>query len=82
MEKGVREWRKTMANTNAVKDPKNGVVSCWVCTGVLIFADVFRIMMLGPNHNVANWVFLVLIVIWVIISIVETVKYKKEKNKK
>lgn len=71
-----------MANTNAVKDPKNGVVSCWVCTGVLMFAYVFRIMMLGPNHNVANWVFLVLIVIWVIISIVETVKYKKEKNKK
>ena len=22
-----------MATTNAVKDPKNGVISCWVCTG-------------------------------------------------
>lgn len=78
----MREWRINMANTNAVKDPKNGVVSCWVCTGVLIFADVFRIMMLGTKHNIADWIFIILIMIWIIISIVETVKYRKEKNKK
>lgn len=71
-----------MANTNAVKDPKNGVVSCWVCTGVLIFADILRILMLGTKHNVVDWIFIILIIIWIIISVVETVKYRKEKNKK
>lgn len=71
-----------MANTNAVKDPKNGVVSCWVCTGVLIFADILRILMLGTKHNAVDWIFIILIIIWIIISVVETVKYRKEKNKK
>ena len=43
-----------MATTNAVKDPKNGVISCWVCTGV---------------------------VIWIVISVYETVKYIRGKSK-
>ncbi len=70
-----------MANTNAVKDPKNGVVSCWVCTGMMIFIDVLRLMMLRMDNRLVDWVFIVLIAIWVIISVVETVKYRKFKNK-
>lgn len=70
-----------MANTNAVKDPKNGVVSCWVCTGMMIFIDVLRLTMLRMNKPVVDWVFIVLIVIWIVISVVETVKYKRFKEK-
>lgn len=70
-----------MANTNAVKDPKNGVVSCWVCTGMMIFIDVLRLTMLRMNKPVVDWVFIALIVIWIVISVVETVKYKKFKKK-
>lgn len=66
-----------MANTNAVKDPKNGVVSCWVCTGMMIFIDVLRLTMLRMNNRVVDWVFIALIVIWVVISVTETVKYQK-----
>lgn len=70
-----------MANTNAVKDPKNGVVSCWVCTGMMIFIDVLRLTMLRMNNRVVDWVFIALIVIWVVISVMETVKYQKYKKK-
>lgn len=70
-----------MANTNAVKDPKNGVVSCWVCTGMMIFIDVLRLVMLRMNNRVVDWVFIALIVIWIVISVTETVKYRKYKKK-
>lgn len=70
-----------MANTNAVKDPKNGVVSCWVCTGMMIFIDVLRLTMLRMNNRVVDWVFIALIVIWVVISVTETVKYQNYKKK-
>lgn len=70
-----------MANTNAVKDPKNGVVSCWVCTGMMIFMDVLRLTMLRMNNKIVDWVFIALIVIWIVISVTETVKYvRKKKN--
>lgn len=69
-----------MANTNAVKDPKNGVVSCWVCTGMMIFMDVLRLTMLRMNNRVIDWVFIALIIIWIVISVVETVKYRKYKK--
>lgn len=70
-----------MANTNAVKDPKNGVVSCWVCTGMMIFIDVLRLTMLRMDNRVVDWVFIGLIVIWVVISVTETVKYQNYKKK-
>lgn len=70
-----------MANTNAVKDPKNGVVSCWVCTGMMIFIDVLRLTMLRMDNRVVDWVFIVLILIWVVISVTETVKYHKYKKR-
>lgn len=69
-----------MANTNAVKDPKNGVISCWVCTGVMILIDVMRLTMLRMDNKIADWVFIILIIIWVVISTVETVKYVKKKS--
>lgn len=69
-----------MANTNAVKDPKNGVVSCWVCTGMMIFIDVLRLTMLRMNSKTADWIFIALIVIWIVISVTETVKYVKKKK--
>lgn len=69
-----------MPKLNAVKDPKNGVVSCWVCTGVLVFVDVMRLIMLQMNNKVADWVFILLIVIWVIISVYQTIKYVRTKN--
>ncbi len=70
-----------MANTNAVKDPKNGVVSCWVCTGMMILIDVLRLTMLRMNNRAADWTFIALIVIWGVISVTETVKYQKYKKK-
>ena len=70
-----------MANTNAVKDPKNGVVSCWVCTGMMILIDVLRLSMLRMNNRAADWTFIALIVIWGVISVTETVKYQKYKKK-
>lgn len=70
-----------MANTHAVKDPKNGVISCWVCTGMMIFIDVIRLTMLRMNNKLVDWVFILLIVIWVVISVYQTMKYKKMKNK-
>lgn len=70
-----------MANTNAVKDPKNGVVSCWVCTGMMIFMDVLRLTMLRMNNKLIDGIFIALIVIWIVISVTETVKYvRKKKN--
>lgn len=69
-----------MANTNSVKDPKNGVVSCWVCTGVLILIDVMRLTMLRGSNKIIDWIFIVLILIWVIISVYQTIKYKKTKH--
>lgn len=69
-----------MPKLNAVKDPKNGVVSCWVCTGVLIFVDVMRLIMLQMNNKVADWLFIILIVIWIIISVYQTIKYVRTKN--
>lgn len=69
-----------MPKLNAVKDPKNGVVSCWVCTGVLVFVDVMRLIMLQMNNKVADWLFILLIVIWVIISVYQTIKYVRTKN--
>lgn len=71
-----------MPKINAVKDPKNGVVSCWVCTGVMILIDVMRLTMLRMNSWLADWIFIVLIVIWIVISVVETMKYQKYKKKK
>lgn len=70
-----------MANTHAVKDPKNGVVSCWVCTGMMIFIDVIRLMMLRMNNRLVDWVFILLIVIWIVISVYQTIKYKKMKDR-
>lgn len=70
-----------MANTHAVKDPKNGVVSCWVCTGMMILIDAIRLTMLRMNNKVTDWVFILLIVIWVVISVYQTIKYKKMKNR-
>lgn len=70
-----------MANTHAVKDPKNGVVSCWVCTGMMILIDVIRLTMLRMNNKMTDWVFILLIVIWVVISVYQTIKYKKMKNR-
>ena len=72
---------ENMANTGAVKDPKNGVISCWVCTGVLVAANLMRLFMLRMNNRMVDWVFLVLILVWVGISVYETVKYNKEKNR-
>ncbi len=69
-----------MANTHAVKDPKNGVISCWVCTGMMIFIDVIRLTMLRMNNKLVDWVFILLIVIWIVISVYQTIKYKKMKN--
>lgn len=69
-----------MANTHAVKDPKNGVISCWVCTGMMIFIDVVRLTMLRMNNKLVDWVFILLIVIWIVISVYQTIKYKKMKN--
>lgn len=71
-----------MANTHAVKDPKNGVVSCWVCTGMMIFIDVVRLTMLRMNNRWVDWVFILLIVVWVVISVYQTLKYKKTKSGK
>ena len=71
-----------MPRLNAVRDPKNGVVSCWVCTGVLILVDVLRLTMLRMNNRLADWIFIVLIAIWIVISVVETVKYQKFKKKR
>lgn len=71
-----------MPRLNAVRDPKNGVVSCWVCTGVLILVDVLRLTMLRMNNRLADWIFIVLIVIWIVISVVETIKYQKYKKKR
>lgn len=70
-----------MANTGAVKDPKNGVISCWVCTGVLVAVNFMRLFMLRMNNWMVDGVFLVLILIWLGISVFETVKYSKEKNR-
>ncbi|MCI5496126.1 MAG: hypothetical protein MR407_07315 [Roseburia sp.] len=70
-----------MATTNAVKDPKNGVISCWVCTGVMILIDVLRLTMLHPKRGIADWIFLALIVIWIVISVYETVKSIRGKSK-
>lgn len=69
-----------MPKINAVKDPKNGVVSCWVCTGVLIFVDIMRLIWLQMNNRFADWLFIILIVIWVIISVYQTIKYVRTKN--
>nr|MBP3599391.1 hypothetical protein [Eubacterium sp.] len=71
-----------MANTNAVKDPKNGVISCWVCTGMMIFMNILRLVMLRMENKVWDWIFIILIAIWVILSVVETTKYmiRKKKN--
>ncbi len=71
-----------MANTHAVKDPKNGVVSCWVCTGAMFLFDIMRRTMLRMDKPVIDWVFIILEVIWVVISVYQTVKYVKQKNKK
>lgn len=65
--------------TNSVKDPKNGVISCWVCTGVLILIDVLRYTMLRGESKFLDVTFLILIVIWVIISVYQTIKYRKTK---
>jgi len=70
-----------MANTGAVKDPKNGVISCWVCTGVLVVVNFMRLFMLRMNNRIVDGVFLALILIWLGISVFETVKYSKEKNR-
>lgn len=70
-----------MANTNAVKDPKNGVVSCWVCTGMMIFINVLRLVVLRMDNRVYDWIFGILIVIWVIISVYQTIKYLNFKKK-
>ena len=69
-----------MANTNSVKDPKNGVVSCWVCTGVLILFYVMRLSMLRMDNKIIDWTFIVLIIIWIIISAYQTIKYRKSKK--
>lgn len=69
-----------MPRLGAVKDPKNGVVSCWVCTGVMILVDVVRLTMLRMNNRMADWIFIALIVIWIVISVEETIKYKKKKS--
>ncbi len=69
-----------MANTNAVKDPKNGVVSCWVCTGMMIVINLVRLFGLRMDNKVWDWIFIVLIAIWIVISVVETVKYVKKKK--
>lgn len=70
-----------MANTNAVKDPKNGVISCWVCTGMLVFMNVIRLVGLRMNNKIWDWIFIILIAIWILISVVETVKYRKKKRR-
>ncbi len=70
-----------MANTGAVKDPKNGVISCWVCTGVLVVVNLMRLIMLRMDNRMVDGVFLALILIWLGISVYETVKYNKEKNR-
>ncbi|MCR5796833.1 MAG: hypothetical protein K6G63_02810 [Eubacterium sp.] len=70
-----------MGNTNAVKDPKNGVISCWVCTGVMIAVDLVRYFLLLMKGTGISIVMNGLVLVWVIISIVETVKYVKNKKK-
>ena len=47
-----------MSTTNAVKDPKNGVISCWVCTGVMILVDILRITMLYQKKGIIDLIFL------------------------
>lgn len=70
-----------MANTGAVKDPKNGVISCWVCTGVLVVANIMRLFMLRMNNRIVDGIFLALILIWLGISVFETIKYNKAKDR-
>ncbi|WP_026835908.1 hypothetical protein [Eubacterium xylanophilum] len=70
-----------MGNTNAVKDPKNGVISCWVCTGVMIAVDLVRYFLLLMKGTGISIVMNGLVLVWVIISIVETVKYVNNKKK-
>ena len=69
-----------MAGTSAVRNQKNGVVSCWVCTGMILFMNILRLTMLRMNNKVIDWVFIILTVIWVVISVVETVKCLKNKK--
>ena len=69
-----------MAGTSAVRNQKNGVVSFWVCTGMILFMNILRLTMLRMNNKVIDWVFIILTVIWVVISVVETVKYLKNKK--
>ena len=69
-----------MAGTSAVRNQKNGVVSCWVCTGMILFMNILRLTMLRMNNKVIDCVFIILTVIWVVISVVETVKYLKNKK--
>ncbi len=70
-----------MGNTNAVKDPKNGVISCWVCTGVMIAVDLVRYFLLLMKGTGISIIMNGLVLVWVIISIVETVKYVNNKKK-
>lgn len=70
-----------MSTTRSVKNPKNEVVSCWVCTFVLVVMDIMRVVMLPEQNMVWAWAFRILIVIWVIISVYQTVKYMKNKKK-
>ncbi len=67
--------------THAVKDPKRGVISCWVCFFALIVMDVVRILLLGSKNTLYNWIFGILIAIWLVISVVETIKMIKKKKK-
>lgn len=69
-----------MAGTSAVRNQKKGVVSCWVCTGMILFMNILRLTMLRMNNKVIDWIFIILTVIWVVISVVETVKYLKNKK--
>ena len=81
MEKIIKERQRTMADTRAVKDPKNGVVSCWVCTAVMIIVNLVRVYGLRNHSTIAAIVIGILIAIWVVISVVETIKYMKYKKK-
>ena len=70
-----------MSNTNAVKNPKNGVISCWVCTFVMLAVDLVRYFLLLIKGNTANIIFHGLLIIWVVLSVIETVKYFRNRDK-
>lgn len=70
-----------MGKPRAIRDRKSEMLSCWVCAVVVAIIYVGKNLLIGfQSIGMFDLAFMILFIVWVLIALFYTVRYKKWKK--